>query len=147
MATNVEHGKESSIYVKTGTNTYTKILNGTSWALNVLQELTEARVFDQEWIQRKRGLKDFNISIEGLAAATVGAGYLTQLMIGTPSENAPGTAFFRLFQGSGGTVPAYEGSCLFSDFNLSSSADGLPTYSANVVGAGGAIRRVSATPA
>ena len=131
----VEHGKNGSAFIKAGT-TFTKIAHITAWTVNEINEVAEARVMEEDYVLRYQGMRDWNVSLEGLAEATAGAAYLTaRIATGTTGPLPSATLFVRLRNGTG-TIPVYEGSGVMTDFSYASSADGVPTFSSTIAGNG-----------
>ena len=138
----VEHGKEGSVHVLVS-GTPTKVAHTTSWTVNEINEVSEARVQEEDYVLRYSGMRDWNVAVEGIAEATSGTGYLTRRLIPASTGTAPlpsATVFVRL-RISGASTPVYEGSGIITDHSTTSPADGLPTFSATIAG-NGALRMV-----
>ena len=133
----VLHGKNGSVYKRTGTATGEKIVNTTSWTVNILQETAESRVHEQDWVLRAGGLRDWNATFEGnVAEAVVDKQFLVNA---TPATLISGTVHLYLAQGPG-TTTAFQGEGIITDFSTSAPADGLQTFTATVSGNGGGIK-------
>ena len=137
----VVHGKNGSVFIKTAaalTNAM-KVANLTAWTVNEINEVAEARVMEADYVQRFQGMRDWNVSIEGLAEEAVGAAYLTQRVAALAAGTTlvlPSATMFLVLRNSIGTAPVYEGSGVMTDFTYSTSSDGVPTFSATVAGNG-----------
>ena len=137
----VVHGKNGCAAIKDGT-AISKIMNITAWTVNEINEVAEARVMEEDYVLRYQGMRDWNVSLEGLAESTIGAAYLTsRIATGTPGNTLPSATLFIRLRNNIGTIPVYEGSGVMTDFSYASSADGVPTFSATIAG-NGALRFV-----
>ena len=137
----VEHGKNGSVFIKEGGATpaeqFIKVANLTAWTVNEINEVAEARVMEEDYVLRYQGMRDWNISVEGLAEEAIGPGYLTQrIALGAGTTLPSATLFVGLRNSAGATVSVYEGSGVMTDFSYSTSADGVPTFSATIAGNG-----------
>lgn len=139
----VVHGKNGSAFIKTsaaamGLVETEKVANLTAWTVNEINEVAEARVMEAAHVQRYQGMRDWNVSIEGLAEEAAGGKHFTQriaLAAGT-SLTLPSATLFVVLRNSTGSAPVYAGSGVMTDFSYSSSADGVPTFSATIAGNG-----------
>ena len=126
----VQHGYKGSVYLKTGSNVYTKVLNTTNWNLNYINEIAEARIHEETHVKRFTGMRDWNGSAEALMAGTRVDNLLVTKLISNNSTLAPGTTFIRLRLNSGSTA-VLQGSCVITDVAIGAPADGLPTVTFN----------------
>ena len=133
----VIHGAKGSVWKGVG-SAAVKIANTTSWTVNILQETAESRVHEGDWVKRASGLRDWNATFEGnVKEAVIG----NQLLVGATATIVADseTVYLQLLQTQGGTVPAFQGEGIITDFSSSAPADGLQTFSATVSGNGGGI--------
>ena len=135
----VKHGTNGSVYVKRGTS-FAKLANTTSWTLNVINELAEARIHEETDVLRFPGNRDWNVSVEGLVDSTRTNNELVTKLVGATSTSdlSGATAFIQLRLDKG-THTFFSGPCVFTDLSIAGPSDGLPTLTATLA-ANGAIQ-------
>ena len=126
MAT--QHGIKGSVFV--GGN---RIAQTTSWTVNEIQETAEARVHDQNWVLRESGMRDWNVSVEGLADNATGTTMLTS-RIATSAATTP--EYVIQLRQTSGTAIVYQGTAIMTDFSQTAPVDGIQTFSATFAGNG-----------
>ena len=141
----VIHGNKGGVF-KGPATAAVKIANTTSWTVNILQETAESRVHDQDWVLRAAGLRDWNATFEGNVESAVLANQL--LVAATTGIVADSeTVYLILSQSQSGTLIAFQGEGIITDFSSGAPADGLQTFSATVSGNGGGIKYDTYVPA